>query len=84
MPKPDFIAPGFVARRAEIVEDDEKTKFAGTDLSGYYCIVNAKTGAVVGIAKSIDQAKHLAGKRDTQFGACVHKIVPPTKPAPAG
>jgi hypothetical protein len=78
MPKPEFIA-----RRAKIIDEPGEAD----DLAAagdFYCVINTKTGAIVGLAKTLEQAQHLMNKRDQAFGACVHKIVPPIKPAPAG
>jgi hypothetical protein len=78
------VKPEITASRAEIVEDPETGMLMAGDVSDCFCIVNTKTGAVVGIARSLDLARQILDKRNRDFGASVHKIVPPVKPAPVG
>jgi hypothetical protein len=80
MPKPQF-----VASRAEIVEDEpeENVQVAG-DTSQMFKVVNIKTGAVVGMAKTLNRAKTILDKHDNAYGGYAHKIVRPITPTPAG
>ena len=72
----------FAARRAEIVDDPDEQMMLAGDISACFCIINTKTGAIVGLTKSLDHARRILDKRDRDFGAAVHKIVPPIKPSP--
>ncbi len=79
MPKYDY-----VASRAEIIQDEPEEKSLLADASDMYRVVDTRTGAVVGQAKTLSRARSILDKRDNAYGGYIHKIVPPVKPAPAG
>ena len=75
--------PELAARRAEIVEDPDTGMLIAGDVSDCFCIINTRTGAIVGLARDPIRAQQILEKRNKIFGP-VHKIMPPLKPAPAG
>ena len=64
----------FIARRAQIVEEEEPEQVA--DAGVRYNVVNMRTGQVVGSALSLKRARTILDKHDNIYGGYAHKIVP--------
>jgi hypothetical protein len=66
----------YIARRAQIVEDEPDQVADAADANVRYNVVNTRTGKVVGSALSRKRARTILDKHDNAYGGYIHRIVP--------